>query len=355
MTGFQLNDKQITVLKDFLTLKDKELKVFLALLSLGNTGTLGQISMLSGLDIISTQQNLQVLSGRGFIKTVPGLVSRYYALEPFLESYIRMFDPDSFSGLLEIISKSLIDSKLSLIDDETMFKEYIGNTLQKQKEEYLHDVEKEQREIFEPLLDKMIDTINSTAFSIIQDIEKRGSNVMKKSANQFQKTGASILAAISETQTKLKQLFEISHQFSGDLDFSTDLFVGESAILLAMRDFIPRTQQYILVFMPLPEVKSLLSLVDLSHRRTVEIDVIGNLKRTPKTILNKVKSEGIGVKLHHDENIDFWGVLKDDNEILLAPIPEENKTITGIYTTSSTIINFFTEHLKKYAKFEPNI
>ena len=107
--------------------------------------------------------------------------------------------------------------------------------------------------------------------------------------------------------------------------------------------------------MPIPDPKSLLSLIDLSNRRVVEINVVGNLQRAPKSILNKVKDEGVEIKMHQNETIDFWGVIKDSNELLLAPMPEDDKQITGVYLNKKTLVAYFDEHLKKYVRFAPNI
>ena len=110
ITGFELESETSKKLESFLDLEEKELKIYLSILSLGSIGTLGQISMLSGYDILITNAGLESLANKGFIMQHKGTISRYYALEPFLESYIKLFDPMSYLTLIRKLSKGLENS-----------------------------------------------------------------------------------------------------------------------------------------------------------------------------------------------------------------------------------------------------
>ena len=108
MVGLKISSEEIKEIIPILGLADDDQgKVYLSLLSLG-TATLGQISILSGLDYLKTQEALQVLVGSKLVKRIPGKVGRYIALEPFLKSFYpadptkrsisKIFRPDDKDG-----------------------------------------------------------------------------------------------------------------------------------------------------------------------------------------------------------------------------------------------------------------
>ena len=85
MVGLKISSDEIQEIINILGLTEEQGKTYLALLSLG-TATLGQISLLSGLDYIQTQEALKLLIGSNLVKRIAGKVGRYVALEPFLKT-----------------------------------------------------------------------------------------------------------------------------------------------------------------------------------------------------------------------------------------------------------------------------
>lgn len=347
MTGFQLDEDESKKLEKYLDLDDKELKVYLGLLSLGNVATLGQISMTVGFDILVTNASLESLTHKGFITFDKSNISRYYALEPFLESYTKLFDPIGFAGIIRKLSKSLESSPLSIVDDANLFNQYLHKTLTEKKKEIFKTETLDETQ--EKLIDESIKIIADTAFSIVQDMETKGKKIQSKLAKQFQTETNAVFQAISEARNNLTELNKISREIKHKANFHHDVLIGESSILVSLRDIVTRAKSSLLVFMPIPEIKSLLNLVELTQRLDIKIDVIGDLEKTPSVILEKVKSEGIGINLGQLDEIDFWGVIMDENELMLAPVPkEENETVTGIMTTYKPLIKQFSEQLRKY-------
>ena len=93
MVGLKISSEEIKEIIPILGLTDDDQgKVYLGVLSLG-TATLGQISLLSGLDYIKTREALKILVGSKLVKRIPGKVGRYIALEPFLKAFFLAYDP----------------------------------------------------------------------------------------------------------------------------------------------------------------------------------------------------------------------------------------------------------------------
>ncbi|MHA2306686.1 MAG: helix-turn-helix domain-containing protein, partial [Candidatus Hodarchaeales archaeon] len=93
MVGLKISSKEITDIVKILGLEDDEQgKVYQSLLSLG-MATLGQISLISGLDYLKTQEALKVLIGSKLVGRIPDKVGRYFALEPFLKALSLAYDP----------------------------------------------------------------------------------------------------------------------------------------------------------------------------------------------------------------------------------------------------------------------
>ena len=93
MVGLKASSEELKEITDILGLTDDEQGiVYLNLLSLG-MATLGQLSLVSGLDFIQTQEALNVLVGSNLAKRIPGKIGRYIALQPFLKAFMLSYDP----------------------------------------------------------------------------------------------------------------------------------------------------------------------------------------------------------------------------------------------------------------------
>ena len=93
MVGLTASSEELKEITNILGLDDDEQGiVYLNLLSLG-MATLGQLSLVSGLDFIQTQEALNVLVGSNLAKRIPGKTGRYIALQPFLKAFLLSYDP----------------------------------------------------------------------------------------------------------------------------------------------------------------------------------------------------------------------------------------------------------------------
>lgn len=349
LTGFELKEDVAADLERYLDLETKELKIYLGLLSLGNVATLGQISLITGFDIIVSGSVLENLINKGYVSKFKSDISRYMALEPFLESYTKLFDPMAFAGVIRKLSKSLEEKPVNLIDNSDVFKTYMNRTLSDKKKEILEG--KSISSEAEKIIESSFDVISDTAFSVIQDMETKAKKIQVNISKSFQKETEAIFQAINEARSHLIQLLEASREIKTPSLLLHDILVGESSILITLRDIITRARQSLRIFMVLPEIKSLLKLIELTQRYNIKIEVVGDIKKTPTSILEKVKTDGIGIQLRQLDEIDFWGVVMDDKELLFAPLPkviENQKTeITGIFTTFAPLIQTLSEQFRK--------
>ncbi|PWI48754.1 hypothetical protein CEE45_05035 [Candidatus Heimdallarchaeota archaeon B3_Heim] len=93
MVGLKISSSELKDIIDILGLsEDEQGVVYINLLSLG-MATLGQLSLVSGVDFIQTQETLNVLIGSNLVKRIPGKVGRYIALQPFLKAFFLSYDP----------------------------------------------------------------------------------------------------------------------------------------------------------------------------------------------------------------------------------------------------------------------
>src|SRR3972149_9951079 len=129
MVGFAVKEGDIQRISSILKFEGDEnsTKVYLALLNLGS-GTLGQISSLTGLDLISTTKSLESLVLRGYCGRI-GKLQHYYALEPFLDNVIHSIDLLATETIQELILGRLERSSLSVVDNLSLFKDYVKKLL----------------------------------------------------------------------------------------------------------------------------------------------------------------------------------------------------------------------------------
>ena len=350
ITGFELEDEISKKLESYLDLDEKELKVYLSLLSLGSIGTLGQVSMISGFDILITNATLESLTNKGFLMHQKGTISRYYALEPFLESYIKLFDPMGFMTLIRKLSKALEESPLGLIDDSKMFNNYMKEKLEEKKKEILQSssLPADQFKTFNEVLNASTEIIGDTAFSIIQDMEEKGKKSLQRTSKSFQNETNMIFQSINVARESLIELFKASREFSVSPIFKNDVLVGESTILMIFRDMVTRAKKSIAIFMPVPEIKTLTNLVEISQRLPLKIDVVSFFAKTPGVIMSKVKNEGIDINLRELSELDFWAIVMDNEELLFAPNPSRrDQELTGIFSTYKPLITALSETFRK--------
>ncbi|MHA1994939.1 MAG: hypothetical protein ACW97Z_10385 [Candidatus Hodarchaeales archaeon] len=117
MVGLKISSSELKDIIDILGLsEDEQGVVYINLLSLG-MATLGQLSLVSGIDFIQTQEALNVLIGSNLVKRIPGKVGRYIALQPFLKAFFLSYDPITLYNVRKE-SKEALERSVELLQNK---------------------------------------------------------------------------------------------------------------------------------------------------------------------------------------------------------------------------------------------
>ena len=115
MVGLKISSEEVSEIIKILGLSDSEPGfVYLNLLSLG-MATLGQLSIVTGLDYIQTQEALNVLIGDNLVKRIPGKIGRYFALQPFLRALSLSYDPITLYNIRKDFNESYNEMNATLV------------------------------------------------------------------------------------------------------------------------------------------------------------------------------------------------------------------------------------------------
>ena len=345
MVGIILDAEKVAKISTYLKLSDNSTKVYLVMLNIGS-GTLGQLSLLTGFDPITAATSLDELRVRGLVKAIPNTITRYYCLEPFIEAIIQSIDPEAYHTITEMIENRLKRVPLSVVDDLNRFQIYLGSALEKKKDEvlaqYVDKIDDNTWHMIEKILKEANNETATNVFNIVKDIEERAK---KELSTIIKKDIQPIIALLEETRSQLKMVFEGSREIITNIDFSNEILYGESAILSMMKDMIIRTQSTLLITMPKPELQSLNLISDIIAKKSVRITITGNLEKVPKSILAKLSLPNAAgtVQLKQNDEVKDWGVIKDNSELLLAPEVPQNEMMLGMWilgtnTSSEEII-----------------
>jgi hypothetical protein len=104
-------------------LEEDMYKVYLAVYSMGSVATIGQISLITGLDLLKVSKVVEDLINLGFLKKVEGLMPRYIALHSHLLSTVE-FDKNFRYEMLNLRFQIEKDLEGALQDTLSSLKEY---------------------------------------------------------------------------------------------------------------------------------------------------------------------------------------------------------------------------------------
>lgn len=104
-------------------LEEEQYKVYLAVYSMGSVATIGQISLITGLDLLKVSKVVEDLINLGFLKKVEGLMPRYIALHSHLLSTVE-FDKNFRYEMLNLRFQIEKDLEGALKDTLSSLKEY---------------------------------------------------------------------------------------------------------------------------------------------------------------------------------------------------------------------------------------
>lgn len=312
MVGIILTEDELQTIFDVLGLNENQGIIYMTLLSVG-TLTLGQISQLTGINYIQVRECMNVLIGGEYVDWTGGKINRYFAREPFLKAFSLAYDPLTLISIRDTTKKQI--SKL-----ENEFQERYSDQPHLQE---IQDLIKAQQKLVE-------NEISALTFSI------------------------------QEMKRRLDTLFQLSRKVSAattqkEVGLTTDVVYGETTFILVLRDMASRARISLTILMPHPEIQTLIATSKLSLPVCTRTLIVGDFTKVPKNILKKVIASKIRMK---QSNVDFWGCVRDNEEVLIGPSPEpgeEMEDLIGIISTNPIMVRFFGQQIGSLASKGQNL
>jgi len=156
---------------------------------------------------------------------------------------------------------------------------------------------------------------------------------------------------IKEMRQKLNIILEASRledipDFESSL-LSSDLVVGEPVIIMLLRDLTIRAKASLTILMPRPELQTLNAASKLPMR--TRVNIIGDFRKVPKSTLKRILSAN-NVRLKQLDGVDFWGCIRDSEELLVCPEPKDpaKEELIGVITTNENLVELFSQELMTY-------
>lgn len=205
MVGLKISSSELKDIIDILGLsEDEQGVVYINLLSLG-MATLGQLSLVSGIDFIQTQEVLNVLIGSNLVKRIPGKVGRYIALQPFLKAFFLSYDPITLINIRK-------ESK-DAFEKSTEFLQNIFNQTSEKFKEHTSSLTQDFSENLEPITEgfsaistdqrNLVTSINEAIQSDIQFVNDQIQTIIKKASELYNQINDENIEEIE----KLPELF----------------------------------------------------------------------------------------------------------------------------------------------------
>ncbi|MFX1515786.1 MAG: helix-turn-helix domain-containing protein [Promethearchaeota archaeon] len=306
MVGIILTEDELQTIFEILGLNENQSLVYMTLLSLG-TLTLGQISQLTGINYIQVRECMDVLLGGEYVDWTGGKINRYFAREPFLKAFLLAYDPITLISIRDTTQKKI----------ETIEKEFQAR-----------------------INDQMA----------LQEIQELIKTQQKNIENEI----SALTFSIREMRRRLDILFQLSRKVSASTTKSvsgltTDIIYGETTFILVLRDMASRAKVSLTILMPHPEIQTLIATSKLSLPVCTRTLIVGNFAKVPKNILNKVLASKIRMK---QSTINFWGCVRDNEEVLIGPSPEIGEKmdeLIGIISTNPIMVRFFGQQISSLA------
>jgi len=218
-----------------------------------------------------------------------------------------------------------------LIGMETAFKSYLTGL-----NSFTSNYAEVQVETFISALNNAREIMNNR----IKDFETKSKNEI-----------SALTYSIKEMKAKLSKIIESSRlkEYS-DIDstlLTSDVVIGEPSIIMLLRDLTIRAKSSLTVLMPRPELQTMIAASKLPMKTRVSI--IGDFRKVPESTVKKILSSG-NVRLKQLDGIEFWGCIRDAEELLICPEPKmpEKEELLGVITTNENLVELFSKEIITY-------
>ncbi len=192
-----------------------------------------------------------------------------------------------------------------------------------------------------------VETLISTLNNAREIMNNRIKDFETKSKNEI----SALTYSIKEMKAKLSKIIESSRlkEYSG-IDstlLTSDVVIGEPSIIMLLRDLTVRAKSSLTVLMPRPELQTMIAASKLPFKTRVSI--IGDFRKVPESTVKKILSSG-NVRLKQLDGIEFWGCIRDAEELLICPEPKipEKEELIGVITTNENLVELFSKEIITY-------
>ena len=172
-----------------------------------------------------------------------------------------------------------------------------------------------------------------------------------KIEKQLEREISALTFSIKEMKQKLNKISDLSRSVEiSERESSlitSDLVVGEPAIIMMLRDLTLRARASLTILMPRPELQTLKIASKLPMKTRVTI--IGDFRKVPESTLKKILSSA-NLRLKQLDTVDFWGCICDTEELLVCPEPKniEKEELIGVITTNENLVELFSQEIMTY-------
>ncbi|MHA1974634.1 MAG: hypothetical protein ACTSW1_16660 [Candidatus Hodarchaeales archaeon] len=275
-------------------------------------------------------------------------------LNDLINEFAEEYKQELISFIKDETGENYSDRKFITIKEELgLFKEKIeseSNLAQRQIENldeafksYITGLNAFTSSFANTLHDAFVSTLN-TGKDILND-------QTKESEAHLEREIAALVFTIKQMKQNLSKIFELSRtleitETEASL-INSDIVIGESSIIMLLRDLTLRSKSSLTILMPRPELQTLIAASKLPMRTRVTI--IGDFKKVPTSTLKKILASN-NVRLKQLDGIEFWGCIKDAEELLVCPEPKDptREELIGVITTNENLVELFSQELMTY-------
>ncbi|MFW9853986.1 MAG: helix-turn-helix domain-containing protein [Candidatus Thorarchaeota archaeon] len=330
MAGLKSSSDAMKEVVELLGLSEDQTKIYFSVLSLG-AATLGQISLLSGLDYLKTQEALELLVGSSLVRRIPGKVGRYVALTPFLKAFLLTYDPITLVSIRKESATELKAQVNQITEHMTKEIEVVGQNTDQLEKDFLKGLEPVLSN-FGSIIDSTRGLLNTTEQQIRASAQK-----LQFTSNQLALRSQKFTDEVKRANIeKINHVPELFHPFIPKVD---DALKTRILVIDQELDRIISAQK--------ADLQNLQTDLSIKLGKTSD-DIVNLLQKIEDD--NKSEKEGIHKKAI--ETTIYLNVLKENatnNKTHFKDIRDGYKNI------DTTVTEFFKELDTKLMKMEPLI
>ena len=195
--------------------------------------------------------------------------------------------------------------------------------------------------------DTQLGKFNSTLIKVKEILNTQITRVEQ----QLEQEISALTFSIKEMKQKLNRISDLSRLVSfSEVEsslISSDIVVGESAIIMMLRDLTLRAKSSLTILMPRPELQTM--IIASKKPMKTRVNIIGDFGKVPESTLKKILSSA-NIRLKQLDTVNFWGCIRDAEELLVCPEPKhlEKEELIGVITTNENLVELFSQELMTY-------